>query len=150
MGGLSGSAAAEIAAPLRTVFSAVADIAGYVAWHPGLDAATVLELDRWGRQSIVRIELTRGGRQLSSELRFSYESDRRVSWVQESGDARRFDGNWTLERARRGVVLATYSVELDLGRVAGLMLNGRLGTSLRDRFIEPMPARLQQHVHSLA
>ncbi len=87
MGGLSGSAAAEIAAPLRTVFSAVADIAGYVAWHPGLDAATVLELDRWGRQSIVRIELTRGGRQLSSELRFSYESDRRVSWVQESGDA---------------------------------------------------------------
>jgi hypothetical protein len=121
-----------------------------VTWQPGLDAATVLERDRWGRQSLVRIEMTRGGKPLHSELRFDYHRDVRVSWEQERGDASRFSGMWTLERARRGVVLATYKVHLDLGRVAGLMLRGRLGNKLSERFIDPMPERLRDHVRAAA
>ena len=39
MGGFAGSASAEIAAPLDLVYATVSDIAGYVAWQPGLDAA---------------------------------------------------------------------------------------------------------------
>ena len=78
MGRLAGSASAEIAAPMSVVYATVSDIAGYVAWQPGLDTATVLESDRWGRQALVRIEMTRGGSRISSELRFSYERD---AWV---------------------------------------------------------------------
>jgi hypothetical protein len=121
-----------------------------VVWQPGLDAAVVLERDRWGRQSLVRIEMTRGGRQMRSELRFDYDRDVRVSWEQERGDANRFSGMWTLERARRGVVLATYTVNLDLGRVAGLMLRGPLSGKLSERFIDPMPVRLREHVGAAA
>jgi ribosome-associated toxin RatA of RatAB toxin-antitoxin module len=149
MGGLVGSACAEIAAPLSVVYAVVSDVAGYAAWHPGLEAATVLESDRWGRQTLVRIEMTRGGRRICSELRFSYQRDARVSWEQERGDANRFSGMWTLERARRGVVSATYTVNLDLGRIAGLMSVGRVGARLTERFIDPMPARLRQYVLAL-
>jgi ribosome-associated toxin RatA of RatAB toxin-antitoxin module len=149
MGGFSGSASAEIAAPLDLIYSTVSDIAGYVAWQPGLDAATILELDRWQRQSLVRIEMTRGGRPIRSDLRFEYQPGARVSWFQEQGDASRFDGTWTLESLRRGVVRATYTIELDLGRIVGLMMTGRLATKLSERFIDPMPVRLQQHVESL-
>jgi hypothetical protein len=93
--------------------------------------------------------MTRGGRPIRSELRFDYEPGARVSWFQEQGDASRFDGTWTLESVRRGVVRATYAIELDLGRILGLMMTGRLATKLGERFIEPMPLRLQQHVDSL-
>jgi hypothetical protein len=44
-------------------------------------------------------------------------------------------------------VLATYSVDLDLGRVAGLILRGGLGAKLSERFIDPMPLRLRDHLH---
>ena len=50
---------------------------------------------------------------------------------------------------RRGVVRATYAIELDLGRIVGLMMTGRLATKLGERFIDPMPLRLRQHVESL-
>jgi hypothetical protein len=42
MGRLAGSASAEIAAPMSVVYATVSDIAGYLAWQPGLDTATVL------------------------------------------------------------------------------------------------------------
>jgi ribosome-associated toxin RatA of RatAB toxin-antitoxin module len=149
MGGFAGSASAEIAAPLDVVYSIVSDIAGYVVWQPGLDAATILERDRWQRQTLVRVEMTRGGRPIRSDLRFSYEPGARVSWFQEQGDASRFDGTWTLESVRLGVVRATYAIELDLGRILGLMMSGRLAAKLGERFIDPMPLRLRQHVESL-
>jgi ribosome-associated toxin RatA of RatAB toxin-antitoxin module len=148
MGGFSGSACAEIEAPLDAVYAVISDIAGYVAWQPGLDAATVLERDRRGRQTLVRIEITRGGRPVRSELRFDYKPGAVVSWRQERGDVSRFDGEWTLERARRGIVLATYSIELDLGRIMGLMMSGRLASKLSERFIDPMPLRLSEHLRS--
>jgi ribosome-associated toxin RatA of RatAB toxin-antitoxin module len=143
---IAGSTFVEIDAPLGVVYAIVADVEGYVAWQPGLDAATVLERDQWGRQSLVRIEMTRGGKRLHSELRFDYEREVCVRWEQERGDASRFSGMWRLERARRGVVLATYEVSLDLGRVAGLLLRGGLSNKLSERFIEPMPVRLREHV----
>lgn len=145
---IAGSSSVEIEAPLALVYAIVSDVEGYVTWQPGLDAVTVLERDRWGRQSLVRIEMTRGGKLLHSELRFDYERDARVSWEQERGDASRFSGMWTLERARRGVVLATYRVNLDLGRLGGLMLRGRLASRLSERFIDPMPLRLHEHVRA--
>jgi ribosome-associated toxin RatA of RatAB toxin-antitoxin module len=148
MGGFCGSACAEIEAPLDAVYAVISDIAGYVAWQPGLDAATVLERDRRGRQTLVRIEMTRGGRPVRSELRFDYKPGAVVSWRQERGDVSRFDGEWTLESVRRGVVLATYSIELDLGRIMGLMMSGRLASKLSERFIDPMPLRLSEHLRS--
>jgi ribosome-associated toxin RatA of RatAB toxin-antitoxin module len=150
MGGFAGSASAEIAAPLDLVYATVSDIAGYVDWQPGLDAATVLERDRWDRQTLVRIEMTRGGRPIRSELRFSYSPGERVRWYQERGDASHFEGTWTLESVRRGVVRATYAIDLDLGGVLGLMMSGRLAAKLSERFIDPMPLRLSDHVGSLA
>jgi ribosome-associated toxin RatA of RatAB toxin-antitoxin module len=146
LGALIGSASAEIAAPLQAVYAAVSNVTGYVDWHPGLDAVRVLAHDRWGRQALVRIEMTRGGRRMRSDLRFSYEPGVRVSWRQERGDANRFEGTWTLQRVRRGVVLATYAIELDLGRLLGLMTSGPLGSRAHERFIDPMPLRLSHHV----
>jgi ribosome-associated toxin RatA of RatAB toxin-antitoxin module len=148
MGGITGSASADIPAPQRVVYDAVADIAGYVAWQPGLDAAKVLERDRWDRQRLVRIEMTRGGRPVRADLRFDYERDTRVSWYQEAGDATHFEGTWTLEPVRGGVVRATYSIELDLGGILGLMMSGRLASKLGERFIDPMPLRLREHLET--
>src|SRR5215211_1919230 len=122
MGRLAGSASAEIAAPMSVVYATVSDIAGYVAWQPGLDTATVLESDRWGRQALVRIEMTRGGSRISSELRFSYERD---AWVRCAETRENSPACGGSRECVGGVVLATYAIDLDLGRIAGLMLGRR-------------------------
>ena len=73
-----------------------------------------------------------------------------MSWEQEEGDARRFGGTWSLEPAARGMVRATYTVQLDLGWAMGVVFGGRLGSKLGERFIDPMPLRLREHVQALA
>src|SRR6476646_2400298 len=119
MGTVGGSASTEIEAPIEEVYAVAADGEGSPRWQAEIKAAECIERDREGNQVLVHIETDAKVRRLGSEIRFSYEPTRRISWVQEDGDLKSVEGSWKLEDLGDGRTRATYWLEVDLGRVLG-------------------------------
>jgi len=83
-------------------------------------------------------------------MRFSYEPPSRISWVQEEGDLKSVDGSWELEDLGAGRTQATYRLEVDLGRMLGMVVRGPVVGVLRGQLIESMPEKLKRFVEDSA
>src|SRR4051794_5995183 len=116
MGKITGSASAEIEAPIGTVFAVAADVEGSPRWQPGIKVAECLERGRDGNQLLMHMETDAKVRTLAAELRFEYEQPTQIAWTQEEGDLKSVEGRWELEDLGDGRTRATYSMEVDLGR----------------------------------
>ena len=148
MGAMSGSASAEIDAPVDAVWAIVQNIEAAPEWQRGLDAMTVLERDEQGRA--VRCETTTDTRLkvFTARMRFSYASPSELRWTQERGDLRSLDGSWLLEDAGGGRTLATYTLNSDPGALMGRFLKGALEQKVRDILIEGRPGELKARVEA--
>jgi coenzyme Q-binding protein COQ10 len=146
MGTVSGSAGAEIEAPIEAVFAIAADVEGSPRWQPEIKVAECVERDRDGNQVLVHMETDAKVRRLGSEMRFSFESPKRIAWEQEEGDLRSIEGSWEFEDLGDGRTRTTYRLEVDLGRVLGLAIRGPVLDVLRGRMIETMPEKLKRFV----
>jgi uncharacterized membrane protein len=124
MGLITGSSTVEIDAPLQTCFDIAADIEGATAWQGSLKKVNVLERDADGRAELVDTENDAKVKVAKSRLRFSYEEPHRITWVQEKGDTKSVKGGWELEELDAGRTRATYSLEVDPGRMLGMLLKG--------------------------
>jgi ribosome-associated toxin RatA of RatAB toxin-antitoxin module len=150
MGKISGSASTEIAAPIERVYAVAADVEDSPRWQEGIKAAECLERDGDGNQSLIHMETDAKVRRLNSEMRFSYEEPTLISWVQEKGDLKSIEGSWELEDLGGGRTRATYRLEVDPGRVLGMMIRGPVIDTLRSQMVEAMPEKLQRFVESEA
>lgn len=146
MGTIVGSASAEIEAPIDEVFDVAADVEGSPRWQPEIKVAECVEHDADGNQVLVRMETDAKVRRLSSEMRFDYERPRHIGWAQEEGDLKSVEGSWELEDLGDGRTQATYQLEVDLGRVLGLVIRGPLVGVLRGQLVESMPEKLKRFV----
>jgi Polyketide cyclase / dehydrase and lipid transport len=144
MGRITGSAAAEIEAPIERVYAAAADGVGATEWTE-LKVAEMLEADSEGRPLRVRTETETPIKTIVSVLRYSYEEPTRVSWVQEEGDLKSVEGSWEIEDLG-GRTAVTYALEVDPGRILGMAMRGPVLDVLRGRMIESMPERLKAFV----
>ncbi len=145
---IEGSAHAEIEAPIEEVYAVAADVEGSPRWQPEIKAAECIERDRDGNQVLVHMETDAKVRRLGSEIRFSYEPTSRISWVQEDGDLKSVEGSWELEDLGDGRTAVTYSLEVDLGRVLGMVIRGPVVGVLRGQLIDTMPEKLKRFVES--
>jgi hypothetical protein len=143
MGTIDGSASAEIAAPIATVYEIAADVEGSPRWQPEIKLAECLERGHGDEQVLVRTETDAKVRRLGSTLRFSYSEPTRIEWVQEDGDLKSVEGSWELEDLGDGRTRATYSMSVDLGRVLGMVIRGPLVGVLRGQLVESMPGKLK-------
>jgi hypothetical protein len=143
---ISGSASAQIAAPIGEVFAVAADVAGSPRWQPEIKVAEVLERDGDGRQVLVHTETDAKVRRLGADLRFSYDEPAGLSWVQEAGDLKSIEGSWTFEDLGGERTLATYEMTVDLGRMLGMVIRGPLVDVLRAQLVESMPGKLKEFV----
>jgi uncharacterized membrane protein len=148
MGTIVGSASIEIEAPIDEVFAIAADVEGSPRWQPEIKLAECVERDRDGNQALVRMETDAKVRRLGSTIRFDYEQPTRIAWVQEEGDLKSVEGSWELEDLGDGRTLATYWLEVDLGRVLGMVIRGPLVGVLRGQLVESMPEKLKRFVES--
>jgi len=148
MGTVGGSASTEIEAPIEAVYAVAADVEGSPRWQPEIKAAECIERDRDGNQVLVHMETDAKVRRLGSEIRFSYEPTRRISWAQEDGDLKSVEGSWELEDLGDGRTRATYWLEVDLGRVLGMVIRGPLVGVLRGQLVETMPDKLKRFMES--
>lgn len=146
MGKITGSSDAEIEAPIATTYAAAADIEASPCWQPEIKVSECLERDGDGNQLLVHMETDAKVRRLGSNLRFSYEKPRRISWVQEEGELKSVEGSWEFEDLGNGRTRVIYRIEVDLGRTLGLLIRGPLVSVLKAQLINAMPERLKRFV----
>jgi ribosome-associated toxin RatA of RatAB toxin-antitoxin module len=150
MGTVDGSASAEIEAPIEAVFAIAADVEGSPRWQPEIKLAECLERDGGGNQVLVRMETDAKVRTLGSTIRFDYERPTRIGWEQEEGELKSVEGSWELEDLGDGRTRATYRLEVDLGRMLGMVIRGPIVGILRGQLIDSMPEKLKRFVEAEA
>jgi ribosome-associated toxin RatA of RatAB toxin-antitoxin module len=146
MGTIGGTASTEIEAPIGEVYAIAADVEASLRWQPEIKVAECVERDGDGNQVLVQMKTDAKVRQLSSEVRFSYEEPSRISWVQEDGDLKSIEGSWEFEDVGDGRTRATYWMEVDLGRKLGLLIRGPLVGVLRGQLVDTMPEKLKRFI----
>jgi hypothetical protein len=124
MGMIRGERTIEIDAPIQRCFDIAADIEGAPAWQGSLKEVEVLERDADGRPAVVKTTNDAKVKSVHTRLRFSYDNPRAIRWAQEKGDVKSLDGWWALEELGPDRTRATYGLEVDPGRVLGLLVRG--------------------------
>jgi uncharacterized membrane protein len=143
MGLIRASSSTEIDAPIDRCFEIAADIAGAPRWQRGFDSATVLERDAAGRPLVVDTENDAKVRMVKSRVRFSYDPPREVRWDQIKGDTKSVTGWWRFEDLGGGRTRATYALEVDPGRVLGMLVRGPVEQKLKDILVGGRPQELK-------
>jgi ribosome-associated toxin RatA of RatAB toxin-antitoxin module len=143
---LSGSSTAEIEAPLDRVWALVEDVESAPQWQGGLKGMRALERDGDGRAVLCESETDAKVRTVRSTVRFTYDPPRRLSWTQEKGELKSVQGSWELEELGTDHTRATYSIEVDLGRMLGMMIRGPLVDLLRQMLAGARAGELKKQV----
>jgi uncharacterized membrane protein len=132
MGNITGERSVEIDAPVQRCFDIAADIENAPAWQGSLKDVDVLERDADGRPMVVDTVNDAKVKTVKTKLRFSYESPGAIRWTQEKGDVKALDGAWKLEDLGGDRTRATYSLEVDPGRMLGMLIRGPVEGQVRD------------------
>ncbi len=146
MAELSGKSSVEIDAPLDQVWAIVEDVLDAPNWQGGLDGMTALEHDDAGRPTLVETENDLKVRRVKTRVRFSYAGPTRLSWTQEKGDLKSVEGSWTLEDLGGGRTRAGYELEVDPGRILGMLIRGPAEGAIMALFVNGRPGELRRRV----
>lgn len=146
MAHISGSASAEIEAPIAAVWAIVADVESAPEWQGGLNDVDAIERDGEGRPTLVEAQTDAKVKTLTSRVRFSYDGPTRLSWKQEKGDLKSLDGSWELEDLGGDRTRATYAVDADPGRMLGMLIRGPVEGQLRAMLVNSRPGELKAHI----
>jgi ribosome-associated toxin RatA of RatAB toxin-antitoxin module len=150
MADLEGTRAAEVAAPRERCFAIAADLDHVPEWHGAMTAVEVLERDADGRATLVDSELDASVARVHLRLRFSYDEPTGVRWTRDSGDLRSLEGSWHFEERGDSLTVATYRLEIGVGRRLAMMVRtvrgpvrSRVESLLTDRPVEGLKARAE-------
>jgi len=146
MGRISASHTVEIDAPLADVYAVAADVPGAVEWNPALDKVDVIETDDQGRATLVETEADVKVKKSKSILRFSYDEPNGLRWEQEKGDVKSVDGRWELSEIEPGRTRATYGLEVDPGRMLGMLLRGPVEGQVKEYLTKGAAEGLKRHL----
>ncbi len=146
MGGLTGSASAEIGAQIDEVWAVVQDVMAAPEWQSGLEIVTALEHDADGRPTLVDSESDIKVRRVKSRVRIRYERPTRLSWTQETGDLKAVKAVWEFEDLGDGRTRVTYRLDADLGGVLGMLIRGPVQMATRAIFVDGRPDELKRRV----
>ena len=145
MGTIHGSASIEIEAPIEAVYAVAADVEGSTRWQSEIKVAECIER-AGGKQVLVHMETDAKVRTLGADMRFSYESPTRISWVQEEGELKSVEGSWELEDLGDGRTRATYTLDSDPGRMLGMVIRGPVEGAVRGMLVNARPDELKKRV----
>ena len=129
---ITGDRSVEIDAPIDRCFTIAADIEGAPKWQGSLKDVETLSRDADGRPELVDTKNDAKVKTVTTRLRFSYTEPTRIEWTQEKGDVKSLRGWWDLEDLGDGRTRATYALEVDPGRVLGMLLRGPAEGAVRD------------------
>jgi len=148
MGKLHASHTVEIDAPRERVYDVAADVPGAAEWNPAMESVDVIETDREGRAELVDVEADVKVKKSKSTLRFAYDEPNGLTWVQEKGDVKSVDGRWEFEEIDGGRTRATYALEIDPGRMLGMLLRGPVEGQVKEYLTKGAAEGLKRHVEA--
>jgi uncharacterized membrane protein len=143
---IEGSATADIDAPIEEVFAVAADVEGSPRWQPEIKSVEVLERNDDDHQVLVELRTDAKARTIKSTMRFGYDDPTGISWEQTDGDLKSVRGSWEFEDLGDDRTRATYWMEVDLGRMLGMVIRGPLVGVLRGQLVESMPGKLKAFI----
>jgi carbon monoxide dehydrogenase subunit G len=146
MANLTGTSTAEIDAPLDRVWALIEDVESAPEWQGGLKSMRALERDGDGRATLCESESDAKVRTIKSKVRFTYDGPTRLSWRQEKGELKSVDGSWELADVGDGRTRATYALEVDLGRMLGMLIRGPIVGVLRDMLVGARAGELKKRL----
>ena len=132
MGNITGERSVEIDAPIEQVFDIAADIENAAEWQGSLKDVEVLERDGDGRASLVDTVNDAKVKTVKTKLSFTYDAPTTIRWRQEKGDVKSLVGWWALEDLGGDRTRATYALEVDPGRMLGMLIRGPVEGQVRD------------------
>lgn len=151
MADLEGTRSIEIAAPPERCFAIAADLDRVPEWHGAMTHVEVLERDDDGRAALVESEIDAAVAHVRVRLRFSYHEPRGLNWTRESGDLRSLLGSWHFQERGDGTTLATYALEIGVGRRLAVLVRtvrgpvrSRIEALLADRPLQGLKARAEE------
>ncbi len=144
MGVIKGDRSVEIDAPIERCYEIAADIENAVEWQGSLKDVEVLERDADRRALLVETESDAKVKTVKAILRFSYEPHTAVRWVQEKGDTKSVKGWWDFEDLGSSGTRATYGLEVDPGRMLGMLMKGPVEGQVRDFLLGNAAAGLKE------
>jgi ribosome-associated toxin RatA of RatAB toxin-antitoxin module len=147
MASLEGSSSAEIQAPLDAVWKVVEDVESAPQWQGGLEAMDALERDAEGRPTLCETETDAKVRTVRTHVRFDYSgAPNELRWTQEKGDLKSVEGSWRLEDLGDGRTRATYALEIDPGRVLGMLIRGPVQDVIRSVLVNARAGELKERM----
>lgn len=146
MGNITGSSIAEIDAPIDEVWALVEDVEKAPQWQGGLKDLEALQRDADGHAVLCESQSDAKVRTIKSTVRFEYAGPTRLSWTQEKGELKSVDGSWQLEDLGGGRTRATYSLDVDLGRMLGMVIRGPLVDGMRAMLINARAGELKKAI----
>jgi uncharacterized membrane protein len=148
MGTITGNSTAEIDAPIDEVWALVEDVEKAPQWQGGLKTMRAIERDDQGRATLCESESDAKVRSVKSTVRFTYGGPTRLSWRQEKGELKAVDGSWKLEDLGGNRTSARYDLEVDLGRMLGMVIRGPLVDLLRGMLVGARAGELKRAVEA--
>src|SRR3954470_6284116 len=148
MANIKGEKTVEIDAPIERCFEIAADIENAPDWQGSLKDVEVLERDSQRRAELVETESDAKVKTVKARLRFSYEEPTRITWVQEKGDTKSLTGWWDLEDLGGDRTRATYGLEVDPGRMLGMLLRGPVEGQVKNFLLGGAAEGLKQEAES--
>jgi carbon monoxide dehydrogenase subunit G len=144
--GLGGTSTGEIDAPIEQVWATLTKIETISQWQDGIVGAEALERDGDGEVVLAKVTADVKVKELSVVTRFTRQAPTTLSWKVEKGDVKKLDGSWTLEDLGGGRTRATYTVEVDPGRMLAMLVRGPVEEKIRQRLVATRPAELAAQV----
>ena len=126
----------------------VEDVAAAPKWQGGLKSVRVIERDGDGRAVLCESESDAKVRSVKSIVRFTYGGPTELRWTQEKGDMKSVDGSWELEDLGGDRTRATYAIEVDLGRMLGMVIRGPLVDLLRNMLVGARAGELKKYAEA--
>ena len=148
MASITGTSTAEIHAPLDRVWHLVQDVESAPEWQGGLKAMRALERDSDGRPILCEADTDAKVRTVKSTVRFTYDGPTTLSWTQEKGELKSVEGRWELEDLGGERTRATYRLEVELGRMLGMVIRGPLIDLLRDMLVGARAGELKKAIEN--
>jgi ribosome-associated toxin RatA of RatAB toxin-antitoxin module len=145
---LTGSSTAEVDAPLEQVWALVEDVERAPQWQGGLKGMRALERDGEEHAIVCQTESDARVRTIKSTVRFTYNAPTTLAWRQEKGELKSVDGRWELEDLGGNRARATYSLEVDLGRMLSLVIRGPLVDLVRGMLVSARAGELKRAIES--
>ena len=146
MGTISGSSKAEIGAPIDKVWALVEDVEKAPDWQGGLKALRAVERDDEGRATLCESESDAKVRTVKSIVRFTYDGPTTLTWRQEKGELKSVEGSWRLEDLGGDRTRAVHELEVDLGRMLGMVIRGPLVDLLRGQLVNARAGELKKAI----